>query len=228
MKQAKMTPAKEARLGSKAALTPRSGQSSSGTFASKGEFVEVEPEPAGLEDLPIKRAMPLEMPELVKFSRELLGKYPDISRRMGKQTMGLFTTSGGFPNIKLRPELFEDSDKVAKVLAHEIGHANDYFPEETMSRGNLIGRVMSFKKYLSNTFGGDLQGNIPGLKYTAKELRQELIGLSEFWRPWNRDTATPQFIAYRDSGKELYADALSVFLNSPGTLKKMAPKFFES
>lgn len=215
---------KEARMGPKSTLTPASGRSGMSGFASKGTFAEVPPEPAELGPEAIKRAMPLEMPELVRLSKTLLGKYPDISKRL-KSSLGLFKSGGPQgPSIKLKAELFQNIDQASKVLAHEIGHANDFFPEETMSRGNLIGRIKSFRKYLKQTFGDELFGTF----LDNNSLRKELQDLSAFWRPWDREAATTSFIKYRDSAEELYADALSVFLNSPGTLQKIAPTFFKA
>lgn len=41
-----------------------------------------------------------------------------------------------------------DPDYAAKVLAHEIGHLVDYLPQETMNRGNILGKIASVKDYL--------------------------------------------------------------------------------
>lgn len=61
-----------------------------------------------------------------------------------------------------------------------------------------------------------------------ERVHEELRLLSEWWRPWDRASASSGFIKYRDSSVELYADALSVLLNSPGSLQERAPTFFEA
>ncbi len=63
---------------------------------------------------------------------------------------------------------------------------------------------------------------------TREQMTEELIALSEWWRPYDRFSAPPSYIAYRESSVELYADALSVLLNNPGALQERAPTFFDS
>jgi hypothetical protein len=61
----------------------------------------------------------------------------------------------------------------------------------------------------------------------ADVIAQELIDLSAFWHPYNKEEVSPHYIKYRESGKELYADALSVMLNSPGLLQEQSPHFYK-
>jgi hypothetical protein len=69
--------------------------------------------------------------------------------------------------------------------------------------------------------------SIIGASKSGVGIREELIGLSEYWKPIP-EGAPEGYIRYRHSGHELYADALSVLLNSPGTLKRLAPTFYEA
>jgi len=59
-----------------------------------------------------------------------------------------------------------------------------------------------------------------------KVLRRELVDLSQWWTPWDRRRASRSYRKYRDSSRELYAQALSVMLNTPGELELRAPMFF--
>lgn len=61
-----------------------------------------------------------------------------------------------------------------------------------------------------------------------ERVHEELRVLSEWWRGPYRDSASPGYRKYRDSSVELYADALSVLLNSPGSLQERAPTFFDA
>ena len=61
-----------------------------------------------------------------------------------------------------------------------------------------------------------------------QRVDEELRLLSWWWRPFDPETATASHLAYRESSKELYADALSVLLNSPGSLQARAPTFFDA
>jgi hypothetical protein len=57
-------------------------------------------------------------------------------------------------------------------------------------------------------------------------IRAELIGFSEWWRPYDKSNAGKAFTKYRESSVELFADALSAFLVSPGQLAERAPHFW--
>ena len=237
---------------------------------------------ARLKDIPI-----VQMPELVRLTRELTGKIPQI--RKLRKALGQFGT--GEVTVTLDPRIFRDSSIATKVLAHEIGHLIDFLPQGTMKRGNLLGRLASLRQFLANTMpldpnGGSkaltpadrralrkraetavgpkpeddadawseqvsikyaelLQGelearglivnkgserggtSIVGVSKSGVGIREELIGLTEYWKPIPAD-ATEAYLQYRYSSEELYADALSVLFNSPATLKQMAPTFYEA
>jgi hypothetical protein len=63
---------------------------------------------------------------------------------------------------------------------------------------------------------------------TQKALRDEMIKLSFEWRPIAEGADQDEsYMAYRSSGKEIYADTLSALLNNPGYVQQKAPIFFE-
>ena len=210
------------------APTEEGGGNSGGSHASKGMFREEFSKAAaknpiyegegGTELGGIEHIRPMEMPEIVELANELLsGKYPEVSKRMGKNTLGLFTPA--LMRLRLRPEIFKDPKLAAQVLAHELGHLIDYLPDHVMARGNILGRLKVLTKFLKNTFGES--------EVTNKDLRKELIALSEWWRPYDKETTSKGFQTYRNSSPELYADAVSVLFNAPSELEKRAPTFYK-
>jgi hypothetical protein len=66
--------------------------------------------------------------------------------------------------------------------------------------------------------------NVADLKY----IRQELIDLTKWWKPFDMAKAPDDYIKYRFSAEELFADAMSVLMNSPADLKTRAPIFYET
>ena len=60
-----------------------------------------------------------------------------------------------------------------------------------------------------------------------KQVRDELLTLTQWWKPYDPATAPESYRKYRESARELYADALSVLFNSPGHLEQMAPTFYK-
>lgn len=59
-------------------------------------------------------------------------------------------------------------------------------------------------------------------------IREELIGVSEWWKPIDYDAAPESYLKYRHSAAELFADAISVLFMSPADLKQRAPSFWEA
>jgi len=176
--------------------------------ANRGVFTEsFTTSPATIQALPSV--------EMLDLAKQLTNDKVFV-KRMPK-SLGLFTGKDSDMSIKISPKTVEKSDtQLLNTLAHEAGHAIDYVPDNTLSRGNVIGHLKSIKNYIKNTF--------PLLGPTNKEFRQELMDLSAWWRPLGKEGWT----AYRKSPKELYADAVSVLLNAPNELKTRAPKFFQA
>ena len=64
--------------------------------------------------------------------------------------------------------------------------------------------------------------------FDEKQIRDELIALSEWWRPYDKIKSDKKYTKYRESADELYADAISVLLNDPQALSTKAPNFFKA
>lgn len=160
----------------------------------------------------------IQLPELVQIAKELMdGNYPYINKRLTIQggVLGFFRPDTG--KISLAPHIFASMDQAARTLAHELGHLIDWLPDKTMARGNILGRLFSFKRF---------SAPIVEELFKAKEIRQELIDLTLKWKPFD-PAAQPKYTKYRFSGPELYADTISVLFNNPDLLKRVAPKFYQ-
>jgi len=159
----------------------------------------------------------VEMPELVKLARMFVGgKFP-IIKKMYNYGLFSYKPGGEAISINLDPQIFKNPYMAAKVLAHEIGHANDFMDEGLIKgRGNLAGHIAGLRGFMRNVWGN----------LNNKELRAELIALSEHWRPYDKSKVSKGYIEKRQSASELYADSLSVYFCEPELLMKMAPKFY--
>ena len=168
----------------------------------------------------VDKIRPVEFPELVEFAKILSGNVPGVTNRFRKALGRFYAIEKG--RIKLNADLFkqENLTQLAKTLAHEIGHLIDYLPHKLLKRGNILGSLYSLRHFLKGTFGD--------ITIKNSEVRKELKAVSKYWRPWDEEKATQGFKNYRNSSRELYADAISVLLNSPGTLEEMAPTFYDT
>lgn len=152
------------------------------------------------------------------MARRLIGNEPML--RKLRKNLGYFKVEDGEGRIVVSREVPADPNLLAAVLAHEIGHAEDWIPDKTLARGNLLGRIHKQKLFLKQTFGEGGPRN--------KEIREELIKLVEWWNGVTRDEMPPKYRKYKFSARELYAEALSVFLNDPAALQSRAPLFWSA
>lgn len=134
------------------------------------------------DDTPIKaggldKINPIELPEMVSLARELMGEVPEIRKKLGK-ALGYFKPGEGNGTIRLRADLFDNVDQVAKILAHEIGHLTDYLPNQTMKRGNLLGRLFTLKRFMASTFDKE-SGKAVALDKLRKQALNEVLAKKE-------------------------------------------------
>lgn len=60
-----------------------------------------------------------------------------------------------------------------------------------------------------------------------KPIKEELLKVTQALHPYDPAAVPESYKRYRESSKELYAEALSMLLNSPGLLEEMAPTFYK-
>ena len=221
-KDAALDQARRAQTAARADTTDEPPPTGGGSGAANvGTFAPTRPGRATTTPARPETIHPIEFPELVDLARRLQ-RTPKVVRAFRKAgKVGEFRPG----SIRLAADLFKtgQEQQLAKTLAHEIGHLIDWLPTPTLKRGNILGRLRSLRSYLRGTFTGPDGTTI---KNTA--IRDELKALSATWRPWNRATSPARFREYRDSARELYADAVSVLLNDPELLTRDAPQFAQA
>lgn len=194
------------------------------TPADSGEVVMFMPDKTGLQqanelsELSLSDLKPIELPELIELSKELLGKLPELTGKF-KTKLGAFYSREGQPAVGIKLDRNLTPQMMTKVLAHELGHLVDFLPDNTMKKGNLLGRLAQLDSFFKEKFDSIIPRN--------KELRDELKTLTTVWTPFNPLTAPRDYVQYRYSAKELYAEFISMLLNNPSQAQSIAPKFFE-
>lgn len=167
----------------------------------------------------IDTARPVQVPELVEFIESVGGETKILRalRTAGARGMHKHGT------IALVADLFAQKNRVelGRVLAHEIGHLVDWLPDSDMRKGNILGRLQSLHRFLKHSYTSSTGDTI-----RRDDVNAELKALSEEWRPWP-EAYEPSYKKYRDSSRELYADAISALLNDPAVVQEKAPIFFQ-
>lgn len=130
--------------------TGTSGQAAFSAPMSEAAEVTEQGEPESVKNLVYPNApndfQPhIEMPELVKLAKELMGNAPVVGGL--RKNLGLFISSGADAKIKLAPSIFRDVVESTKILAHEIGHLIDWLPNNILSRGNILGRLKTLVEF---------------------------------------------------------------------------------
>lgn len=192
-------------------------QGGSSRYASIGRYRDGTEIALGQPDL----IRPIEFPELVKLAKELSGNVPFIKKYT--KANGMFY-GRGTGEIGLNPDLFlkENNGQFAKTLAHEIGHLIDYLPDQTLTRGNLMGRLNTLRGFMKDFYAP------AGQSRTDSAMRKELWELSKYWKPIDEATAPKAHLSYRKSAPELYADFISVLFNAPRTVTSIAPESYNT
>ena len=172
----------------------------------------------------LQYVQPIPMPELFELAQQAGAKVttnPRLRSALGR-FVGVQGVEGG--RVELAPATAQNPALLARVFAHEVGHLADFLDDLMLARGNLIGRLLSMTgRYLRDAFPPGYL-NTP----TNKALREELIALTQWWKPWTEAESPSSYNTYRKSAKELYADFLSVLLNAPAEAAHRAPQFYKA
>lgn len=169
----------------------------------------------------VAKIKPMEFPEILSMAREL-ETMPSITNKFTTALGKFYHATDAEGNvldkrIKLSADIFtKDSKLAAKVLAHELGHLTDFLPDNTLKRGNILGRIATLREYMKATYE-DLENSV---------VREELKKMTKLWNPFD-ENANDKYTKYRFSSKELYAEAISVLFNDPALLKETAPTFWK-
>ena len=160
----------------------------------------------------------MEMPEIVELYKRISGgEVPKIKKQLRAARGKAEGVAKGI-KIELKADIFKNPEVAKRILSHEIGHVVDYLPDETLKRGNILGRLASLKKHVKKEYDN---------LYNNKEIRDELKRMSQIWRPFD-ENLSKKLTSYRYRSSELYADAISVLFNDPDLLQVMCPKFYDA
>lgn len=164
----------------------------------------------------VREIMPI---ELVRLARNLMGDVP-LVRKM-PSSRGLFSGSKLGSTIKIHPDLFKrgQEKQLAATLAHEIGHLIDFLPEETMNRGNLLGRIASLVNYLKGTLPRKALQSLdtiltPKDRAMAKKAAEAAVG------PKPGKDKKEELTAWKKAVSEKYSKAIADQINEKGLISE--------
>lgn len=179
----------------------------------------------------------IELPEIVEIAKKLMGgKYPKTKAFLGA-ALGRFYPGKG----KIEVINGMDQKELARVLAHEIGHLNDWLPDKSMRKGNILGRIASILDYRKSLLAE--YPNAPGKILTdkdrarlrseaEKQVKKEVAGNSEIVEEitrtvplYEKTAITPEMILDILRGRTNEPDVLLRFLQEvDGSTKKEIAK----
>ena len=180
-----------------------------------------------------------EMPEQViieQVTREIPKyKYIGISPEMVRQIWTDINSRENFPKLYEAIARMSDAEKAGvmrEAMKGLVAEQLQKFGErvqvgtetvtETVKR--IIPEVKATPEQIAKRYRELIEEEIGKRNlYKREVVTQELKDLTLHWKPFT--PGADQFTRYRFSGEELYADALSVLLNDPALLRRIAPTF---
>jgi len=146
------------------------------------------------------------------------------------------TVDAGAKHPKLTEFIKKLSDAEKKSIVKEVMKGK--LPKILEQFKEIIREKTGRKITVKETIKGDYKVELNKLiaeevakrkLWQESELKQELYDFSRnVWRPYDESQASAADVKYRKDPAEIYADAISAFLVSPGTLEEHAPKFYEA
>jgi hypothetical protein len=128
----------------------------------------------------------LELYDLVKMFNELSQGDTPTARKFrqirGGVTLGKMKFfEGEKGTIEINKDLIDATNKdyrknlesILMTMSHELGHYIDFIPDATLSRGNVLGRLASLKKYMNAWIAGKEGGEGPFTTAEMAKLRYE-------------------------------------------------------
>lgn len=157
----------------------------------------------------------IEMPELVHLARQLSGN--DVGLRKFPKASGKFYPNGPDFRIELDRRIFSDPVSAQRTMAHELGHMIDYLDDQTMNRGNLLGRIAVLRDHLATTLPdtpwNPNQALQPKERVRLRRDAEKAIGK----RPPQDEEA--ELAAWKQAVAERYAEDVANEIESRGLLK---------
>ena len=157
----------------------------------------------------------IEMPELVHLARQLSGN--DVGLRNFPKASGKFYPNGPDFRIELDRRIFSDPVSAQRTMAHELGHMIDYLDDQTMNRGNLLGRIAVLRDHLRTTLPdtpwNPNQALQPKERVRLRRDAEKAIGK----RPPQDEEA--ELAAWKQAVAERYAEDVANEIESRGLLK---------
>lgn len=118
----------------------------------------------------------------------------------------------------------EKKSIVIAALKGEVAESLGRFgKQERIKTGRKIKITVSASGSISAEYQRLITEEIRKRRLISRDIvREELIALTKWWS----GDYSPNYKAYRESPAELYAEALSVLMNAPSSLKLKAPEFY--
>lgn len=166
-----------------------------------------------------RRVLAHEIGHWVDFMPDETFKRGNILGRLAKLTSYFKTTIDEKPTDPSKVLTKKDRQEIRRAAEHKVGPKP---PKDEEAE------LVAWRQEVTWVYHGMILNEIESRGLIDRDaIMIELQLLTDWWKPFDPD-ADSKYTAYRYSGVELYADAISVLLNNPAALKKRAPTFYAS
>ena len=125
---------------------------------------------------------------LVSLVEGLLGKLPSLKNLNNAKYIGVFRhlkeqdmnqPISKQADLIVKRALQNNPAEFLKTLAHELGHLIDFVPHRSTRRGNILGHIAGFKRYLNKWIAGKNDGAKPLSPKEIKAMKVEAEAIAK-------------------------------------------------
>ena len=125
---------------------------------------------------------------IVSLVEGLLGKLPSLKNLNNARYIGVFRHQrkqdfnkpiSEQADLIVKRALQDNPAEFLKTLAHELGHLIDFVPHRSTRRGNILGHLAGFKRYLNKWIAGKNDGAKPLSPKEIKAMKVEAEAIAK-------------------------------------------------
>ena len=125
---------------------------------------------------------------IVSLVEGLLGKLPSLKNLNNARYIGVFRhlkeqdmnkPISKQADLIVKRALQDNPAEFLKTLTHELGHLIDFVPHRSTRRGNILGHIAGFKKYLNKWIAGKNDGAKPLSQKEIKAMKVEAEAIAK-------------------------------------------------
>jgi len=191
------------------------------TFAKalfEGKYPAITAENIGLVEYELLKAANVIDQNGIVDSRFSLGKLGVLKEALALEADKRGLNDAFIESLNEKLAGLKQFNDASEVMAHEAGHIMDANPDyKPVPKSSVLMKALAAISNREVQLSGEITND--------SSLRKELIALTEWWHPYDKSKVKKDYVRYRNTASELYAEFVSVYMNDRDQALKRAPEF---